>query len=152
MVETTSAVDRDTLIDQLNQLIHLDFDAIAAYDAAIERLNSPHYQQSLRSFREDHLRHTQNLADCVRRLGGTPATSGDYKKILTKGLVVIASLGNDHSILEAMHTNENQTNALYEKALQKLAGEAEVSEVLRQNLEDERRHRDWIIATLDSMR
>lgn len=152
MVDATSAIDRDTIVDQLNQLIHLDFDAIAAYEAAIDRLNSPHYQQSLSGFRDDHKRHTQDLAQCVRRLGGTPATSADFKKVLTKGLVVIAGLGNDHSILEAMHTNENQTNALYEKALQKLAGEPEVAELLRRNLADERRHRDWIVATLESMR
>src|SRR5690606_23913262 len=139
MVDTTNAAERETVTDQLNQLIHLDFDAIAAYEAASERLSSPHHQQSLRGIRHDPQRQTQKLADYVRQLGGTPATSGDYKKILTKGLVIIACLGNDHSILEAMHTNENQTNAPYEKALQKLASDPEVSQLLRRNLEDERR-------------
>ena len=151
MGEVISSLDRETLVLELNRLIHLDFDAIAAYEAALEHLHDPQYQDNLRNFMADHQRHTEELAVYVRKYEGKPATSGDMKKVLTKGRVLMASLGSDRRILEAMHANEDQTNAEYERAVQKLADEPEVAAILRRNLNDERRHRQWLVSTLDGL-
>lgn len=151
MAEASTIIDRDTVIDELNKLINLDFDAIAAYEAAIERLNNAEYRERLREFKADHERHTQNLRECVARFGGKAATSGDIKKVLTKGKVILGNINHDKGVLEAMKSNENQTNKLYEEALQKLEDEPEVAGVLLRNLEDERRHRLWLISTLDAI-
>ena len=59
------------LIDMLNNLIYLDFDAIEAYSAAIDRLDDITSKEQLRQFMGDHERHTQELNAIVRELGGS---------------------------------------------------------------------------------
>jgi hypothetical protein len=43
-------------------------------------------------------------------MGRTPPKEGDMKALLTKGKVVIAGLMGDAAILQAMRTNEADTN------------------------------------------
>ncbi|MCC2656891.1 MAG: ferritin-like protein [Panacagrimonas sp.] len=139
----------DTVIKALNELIELDHDAIEAYRAAIDRLESPDFKSALTAYCADHERHTRNLSDVVRRLGGTPASGPDMKKFLTKGKVVLADLvGGDHAILTAMRMNEEVTNKAYEAALN-VDMDPEARAVVASNLEDERRHRAWIQSQLD---
>ncbi|HKY19642.1 MAG TPA: PA2169 family four-helix-bundle protein [Vicinamibacterales bacterium] len=137
-------------IKALNELIELDYDAIEAYRAAIERIDSQTYKAALNTYCGDHERHTQNVGEVVRALGGTPAQGPDMKKYLTKGKVVIADLvGDDHAILTAMLMNEEVTNKAYEAAL-KLELGAGARSVVEANLTDERRHRAWIQAQLEA--
>lgn len=136
----------EKLIRKLNDLIELDYDAIEAYQEAIERLENGSYRMKLQEFREDHERHTRNLAAHVARLGGTPATGPDLMRHLTKGKVVIADLiGQDHAILLAMRANEEVTNKRYEVALAADLGmDPDTRSTIESNLADERRHREWI--------
>ena len=133
----------------IRDLIALDYDAIAAYDAAIERLDDAGYKEALASFRDDHQRHTQNLAPF---LGGDDVPhGGDSKQILTSGKVMMANLFGDKAILEAMRTNENDTNTAYERAVNHDDLTMEMHRVLEQNLSDERRHCAWILDTIGRM-
>lgn len=133
------------IVAQLNALIELDFDAIEAYEAAVERLKSANYREALSEYCKDHQRHTQNLANQVVLLGGSPARGPDLKRLLTKGKVVIADLvGDDKAILTAMRLNEEITNKAYELALQEPKLNANARAVVESNLADERRHRAWI--------
>ena len=145
------AISNKEACEKLNDLIQLDYDAIEAYDAAIERLDSPAYRAQLQAFRDDHQRHTTDLAAQVRLLGGTPKDHGDFMRVLTKGKVVIGNLAEDHGILTAMNANEKVTNKTYEHVLEKLAGHADLEPLVRRNLEDERRHKAWIESTLETM-
>lgn len=141
----------ETIIRKLNDLIELDHDAIAAYEAAIERLEHPGYKAQLREYCDDHERHTRNLAERVVQLGGEPASGPDMMKILTKGKVVIADIiGNDRAILMAMRANEEVTNKRYELALDVDGMDAQTRSIVEANLADERRHRAWISAQLDT--
>ena len=63
------------IIDMLNDLIQLDYDAIQAYEAAIGRIDNSEHQRQLTGFRDDHVRHTQELGRVVSELGAEPATS-----------------------------------------------------------------------------
>jgi uncharacterized protein (TIGR02284 family) len=140
----------EKLIDGLNDVIAIDYDAIEAYEAAIERLENTAFQQQLGAFKADHERHVRDLSDCVTMLGGEARTEPDIKRILTKGKVVLANLSGDKAILQAMKSNEDQTNKTYEEAVQRYSNNApsQVQEALRRGLEDERRHRDWIMQAL----
>jgi uncharacterized protein (TIGR02284 family) len=140
----------ENLIDELNDVIAIDHDAISAYEAAIERLESSGTQEQLEMFKADHERHVHELSDCVTMLGGEPRTKGNIKKILTKGKVVLANISGDEAILEAMKTNEDQTNQTYEEAVRRHSASApsQVADVLKRGLQDERRHRDWIVQAL----
>ncbi len=140
----------ESIIEKLNDLIELDFDAIAAYKAAIDRLENPAYRNKLKEFLADHERHVRALSEAVQAEGGTPPRSGDFKKVLTKGQVVIADLGEDKHILKAMKMNEDQTNKKYEKAVAEGFPNGSQS-AIENGLADERRHREWIETTLASI-
>lgn len=133
----------------LTDLIQLDYDAADAYQAAIERLGNAAWRTTLASFKGDHLRHTSELGELLTRMGRTPPQEGDMKALLTKGKVVIAGLAGDKAILEAMRTNEADTNTAYERAVQFSTLDAATREVLERGLADEQRHCAWILEQLD---
>ena len=133
-----------TVVDLLNSLIELDFDAIEAYKAAVDRVEVLSDRSQLAVFLQDHQRHVVNLTVLVRQLGGEPKEHGDIKQVLTKGKVVLGGLVGDKLVLEAMKTNEDDTNKAYERALEHPGLPSQVAITLEQNLGDERRHRAWI--------
>lgn len=146
----TTLVSSDEVVTDLNNLIQLEYDAIAAYKAAIERLDTVSYKEKFTEFLGDHENHVTNLSDLVRSEGGTPEDSGDVKKILTKGKVVLADLSGDEAILKAMNANEKQTNTKYEEAVEEHYP-TNVEVVVQRGLADERRHKAWIEATLEKL-
>lgn len=135
----------------LKELIELDFDAIDAYRAAIERLEDSQTKSKLSEFMGDHQRHTRDLSNFMREMGGTPPSEGDVKSVLTAGKVKLADLAGDKAILKAMKTNEDDTNKAYERAVKNEGLTADLAATLQGNLEDERRHRAWIEQRLDAM-
>lgn len=146
----TTTTDSKQIITDLNDLMEVDYDAIAAYQSAIERLDNADYKAKLTEFMGDHKRHIEELSKVVRDEGGTPPTEGDAMKILTKGKVVIAGLVGDETILKAMNANEKVTNTKYEDAVE--AGYAEqIQSLLHKGLSDERRHKEWIETTLERL-
>ncbi len=146
----TTVGTEGNLVDTLNNLIQLDYDAIEAYEAAIDRLDSAEYKARLKQFRDDHARHTRDLGAVVTELGGTPARQGGAKSMLTRGKVMMADLMGDGAILQAMKSNEDDTNTAYERALRNAEDNAAAATKLRAGLEDERRHRAWIEQALSA--
>lgn len=145
----TDLVDSEDIVKHLNDLIELDYDAIAAYQAAIDRLDDNNYKAQLTIFMQDHENHIATLSQLVSQEGGAPATKGDMKVILTKGKVVIANLGGDETILKAMLMNEEVTNKSYEKEVEKDFPQP-IQAILMAHLADERRHKEWLeVALLD---
>jgi uncharacterized protein (TIGR02284 family) len=132
----------------LNSLIELDYDAIAAYRAAIDKLDNYEDKSALRGFMADHERHIVDLRPFVERFGEKAADGTNAMVILTKGKVVIAALMGDRAILEAMRSNEDETNKRYEKATSRTDLPSELQGVLAKNLSDERRHRAYIVQRL----
>lgn len=138
----------DTLEGLLSNLIKLDFDAAEAYEAAINRLECKEYKEQFRIFHNDHLDHTKTLNDILKNMGKNIQTGPDLKQYLTQGKVVLAGLISDKAILQAMKTNEDDTNKAYENALNHKEVNFEVRPILQKNLEDEKRHRDWIVSAI----
>ena len=136
------------VVDMLNDLIQLDYDAIQAYEAAIGRIDNSEHHRQLTAFKDDHVRHTQELGRVVRELGAEPATSASMKQVLTVGKVAFADMLGDRAVLQAMKTNEDDTNTAYERA----AGRSDLPQaavpVIQSALGDERRHRDWLEKTI----
>jgi hypothetical protein len=118
--------------------------AADAYQVAIARLENSSYRNALAEFRRDHLRHITEFGDILSRMGRTPPKEGDMKALLTKGKVVIAGPMSDEAILQAMRTNEADTNTAYERAVNFKGLEANTRDVLQNGLADERRHCEWI--------
>jgi uncharacterized protein (TIGR02284 family) len=134
-------------VKMLEHLMTLDYDAIDAYQAAIERLDNDEYASVLVQFKGDHERHVTELGPIVTQLGGEPPSGPGAKSFLTAGKVKLANLMGDEAILRAMKTNESDTNTAYEKALAKAPIEAR--EVLQRGREDERRHLEWLVSTIE---
>ncbi len=128
----------------LNSLIHVDLDAIEADGVAVDRLDDDADQAQLGAFKDEHERHVRELQPLVTELGAVPATKADFKRVLTKGKVVLASLVGDRAILTAMKTNADDTNRAYDQALGRDDLPAHVREVLLRNRDDERRHLAYI--------
>lgn len=139
------------LVDTLKNLMELDFDAVSAYQAAIDRLENPSYKTAMRAFLADHIRHTTELRPAVLALGGAPPSGADAKALLTKGKVLLGQIVGDRGILMAMRSNEEDTNTAYERSLMRTDLTAPVIDILQRGLADERRHRALIEDALKSM-
>ncbi len=135
--------EKDTL-SLFHSLAELDYDAIEAYDAAIERVDSAMDRQMLSQFRADHLRHVSELSGAIRQMGGTPPTQGDIKRVLTKGKVVLMGLAGDRAVLQAMKSNEEDTNTAYERAVVRNIPSHYLA-IVERGLDDERKHRAWLV-------
>jgi uncharacterized protein (TIGR02284 family) len=140
----TTIGTESSFVEMCSDLIELDFDAIEAYEAAIDRFESDDYKHVFRQFLADHERHVRELSEVVRRNGSTPPSKGNFKRLLTKGKVVLGNMAGDRGILKAMKTNEDDTNEAYERASGRFDVPAETKAVLERALQDERRHREWI--------
>lgn len=140
----TTVGNENSLAKRLNNLIELDYDAIGAYESAIERVDDTQSKNRLAEFMADHQKHTENLGEHLRAMGEEVPTKGDAKGMLTKGKVVMADLMGDKAILKAMKSNEDDTNTAYEQAMAHADMAAELKQTIQSNLEDERRHRQWI--------
>ena len=66
----------------LYQLVALDYDAVDAYQAAIDRLKDAESKSALTGFKRDHERHVQEVGAALRALGGDPPHGPDAKRVL----------------------------------------------------------------------
>ncbi len=129
----------------IENFILLERDAIAAYETTIERLQDPALKAQVEDFRQDHLRHLDELAAMASRHGADVPQEGDMKQILTTGKVKLASLvGDDATILRAMSTNEADTVTAYSNGCENQAIPPEDRALFERGLADERRHKEWM--------
>ncbi len=135
-------------VDALTALVELERDALEAYKASINRLTNAAYKSKFESFANDHQRHIQELTDILDKHGVKAPTDPTLKSILTQGKVVIGAMISDEAILMAMVTNEDDTNVAYERINRYKDTSSEEKEILEKALNDEKRHKQWILDTL----
>jgi uncharacterized protein (TIGR02284 family) len=137
-------------IEELNELIRYDFDAIGEYNSAIDDIKEIHIRDPLIQFRGDHERHVQNLSAIVQRLGGKPVDASGLKGVLRKTMTKAAGLGGTELTLKAMRSNEDILNKAYSHHLTKFEWPDDIKEVLRKNYGDEQRHLAWVEQALQT--
>src|SRR5205085_5784860 len=135
-------------IGSVQNLIHLDMDAIKAYEQAINACEHEFVASQLRSFQADHQRHVRDLSEELRRLGEQPDVRTDMKGFFIEKFTAITSMGT-RSALMAMMGNETLTNARYAAALELQDLPESARSVIRANYGDEQRHLKWIKDALD---
>jgi rubrerythrin len=129
----------------LRQLVRLDFDAIGAYQAAIERVKDERARAMLSEFKGDLERHAREESEQLRELGEEPPGGPDAWRLISEGKVVIAGMmGGDQAILSAMKSNEEDANTAYERVSSRDDLSPDMQLLMRRNLEDARRHRGWM--------
>ena len=137
------ALTIDKQIEELNELIRFDFDAIGAYDAALADVKEIAVRDPLIRFRGDHERHVQNLSLLVARLGGKPAEGPDLTGVVRKTMTKVAALAGTELTLKAMKSNEELLNRTYAHHLS-LDFPEDIKQVIRGNYADEQRHLSWV--------
>ena len=141
---TTVGTEGDTK-QLLKNLIQLEHDAIAAYDAVIEKLDDTGRAEKVRSFRDDHQQHLDALSDLAKSHGAYDPGEGSAKSMLTTGKVNMAGLaGGDGALLKAMSTNETDTVTAYRHALENGEAPEGARGFLEKALADEERHKSWM--------
>jgi rubrerythrin len=139
------------VVDHLNKLIQLDFDASLTYKDALVHVDDVYVRADLESFLNDHERHVMELTTIVRDLGGEPISAHrDIKGALLEGVTKLRARSGTLGALRAMRMNEKLTNKVYDK-------EAGVymppiaQAIVMENLADERRHLAAIEAHIDRL-
>ena len=86
-------------ISSVQDLIHLDMDAIKAYEQAIKACEHENVASQLRSFQADHQRHVQELSDEMRKLGEQPKVTTDIKGFFIEKFTAITSMGTRSALM-----------------------------------------------------
>lgn len=136
--------------DALYELCELDYDAIEAYEAAINRLDNEAYKTQLTAFRADHQRHVQEIKALLIQHQQEYPDGPSSKQILAQGKVVLANMFGDEAILRAMISNEEDTNEAYKTMNEHPGIWPDATDILRRGLEDEIRHKTWLERTVGS--
>jgi hypothetical protein len=137
------------IAEELSSLVHLDLDAVLAYDRAIEAMGDGLFANELAKFKLDHQRHVLELSKALLDMNvKPPAAKADMKGTILGGVTgVRARLGTEQA-LKAMVPNEELTTSTYARALAK-PFPGDVLELVRRNYDDEQRHLAWIERAID---
>lgn len=144
MHESDKSVNAQMLVDDLNDLVQLHYDVIAAYETAIPRLENPAYQKVFREFRDNHGHSIEALIKLVREYGGEPREKGDAAEPLAKARVMFGKLLNDEGVLQAMLANERKLDLEYSRDLASLTGLPGMESTLKRNRVDDSKRLAWI--------
>jgi rubrerythrin len=139
------------VVDHLNKLIQLDYDASLTYKDALVHVDDAFVRADLEMFLRDHERHVMELTSIIRDLGGEPIeVHRDFKGALLESMTKLRSRSGTLGALRAMRMNEKLTNRVYDR-------EAGVymppiaQAIVMENLEDERRHLAAIQSHIDRL-
>jgi ferritin-like metal-binding protein YciE len=137
-------------IEAIKELVELEYDAVSAYETAFKNLENPEYKKKFDEFKSEHQRHIKELSNFLSiNKEECPSGPDTLKKLLVNGKVELASLFGDQNILNAVLSNEEDTNTAYERINQRVgeySGEKEVkiSEIIARGLSDEKKHKSWL--------
>jgi uncharacterized protein (TIGR02284 family) len=137
------ALSTDKIIEECNDLIRFDYDAIGAYDEAIDTIKMEPLNGMLIQFRGDHERHVVTLSGIVQRLGGKPVDKPGARGVIRKTMTKVAGLVGVEPTLKAMQSNEEVLNKQYRER-SNMAFPADVLGVIQRHYADEQRHLQWV--------
>jgi bacterioferritin (cytochrome b1) len=134
-------------VDLLRELVQLEYDTMAAYRAAIDRVASIDARAELALFFDDHEDTARALASCIHRYGGAAKPDTDLEQAWTRGRVAIAELAGDHALLGALAHLENNIHTAYERAQSDLRALADppLASAFESALAAEELHREWLL-------
>jgi len=133
-------------VDLLCQLVQLEYDTMAAYRAAIGRVDSTDARAELALFFDHHEATAKALASCIDRYGGAARSGTDLDQAWNRGRVALADLADDHSLLEALAHLEDDIHTAYERAQSDLraVGDPPLASAVESALAAEEFHREWL--------
>ena len=140
----TDASTQTELRDLLVNLIELEYDMRASFEAAVARLESASYKEPMRAFLTDQDQHICDLKALAQPLCESLPQGPDLRQIVMKGTLMLAHLAGDRAILQALTGSLDAMNAAYERAVTHAWVTPEALGVMQRHFKDERRHRTWL--------
>ncbi len=141
----------DHFIQELKDLISLDYAAVEGYETAIKGIKNQKYKVILEGFKNDYERHIGTISHFLKTRGYNCPTGPGIKKLLTQGKVILATFAGDIAILKAMRGNEIMTNEVYEKINTYDDIPSDIKKALMEGYRDEKYHLLWIEEELDEI-
>ena len=141
----------DHFIQELKDLVSLDYAAIEGYEAAIKGIKNEKYKNVLEGFKNDHERHINAISHFLKKKGYNCPTGPGMKKLLIQGKVILATFAGDIAILKATRGNEVMMNEAYEKINTYNDVPSDIQKILREGYQDENNHLLWIEEELDEI-
>ena len=138
------------LVGELNDLLQLDYDAVAAYTIALKELDDPGCQDAVRRFKADHERHIEELTGLIRHYGGVPLPMPHLSGVFKLAVQGAAAAASDAAVVQAFKANEVQSRDKYRRAVSR-QHPADVQDVLIRAARDEQRHFDWAMRMLSEL-
>ena len=135
---------QESFADALFELIELEYDAVDAYESAVERIQDYYYKTQLEDFKEDHYRHIKQFSALLESHEYQHPTGPSEKQWLLKGKVIPAKLLGDETILKAMKSNKIDTNVAYERIQDREDVWKDARVLINQGMHDEKRHKAWL--------
>jgi uncharacterized protein (TIGR02284 family) len=145
-------MERNKIINTLNDLIQLDVDAVEAYQQVIKHMEYPDIAKKLSDFQDDHRNHIKDLSALVQQLDGKPIKqTPDFKGYLMEGFTALMSVAGSLAAMEAMQANEVTTNKKYAHAAS-LDLPEDIMKVIQTNYSQEQRHLRYIQEVISTPR
>src|SRR5690554_5101759 len=131
----------ETIIEEINQLLHLASNLCMAYATACRRLDDPRLREDLDLIDHSHDRYRAELGEWIRSHGGQEVGTGDWHSIVERARVVIGDISGDGGILRAMAKNEADMADAYRKLRETPGMPNEVLAIVDRALDHEQRLR-----------
>jgi rubrerythrin len=145
-------MERNEIINHLNDLIQLDVDAVEAYEQVIKHLEYDDIAHRFRDFQDDHKTHITTLSALVQELDGKPIKQKpDLKGYLMEGFTLLMSVAGSMAAMEAMQANEMTTNKRYARAAEMDLPE-HIHKVIQTHHSQEQRHLRYIQQVIETPR
>ncbi len=141
----------DNFIQELKDLVCLDYAAVEAYHAALSKLKNDKYKNTLEGFKNNHELHIRNISQFLREKGYHCPTGPGMKLLLSQGKVILATFAGDVAILKALRSNEFVTNDAYENINTYNEVPNNLKKILLEGYEDEKKHLFWIEDELEEI-
>ncbi len=114
------AVNRDELIECLNDLIETCRDGEMGFQAAANHVKDPSLKQLFKDSSDERAQFASELQSEVRQLGGTPSTHGSASAAFHRGWINIKSIvtgGSDDAIVAECERGEDAAIENYQRVL-----------------------------------
>jgi hypothetical protein len=138
------------VVAQLNDLLRLDLDAIAAYRLTLKELESQQLRQELRAHLADHERHIEDLGRLIEGMGGMKISVPHESGVFKLAVQAAVAAGSDRTVLLAFKANEMQVRDKYAR-MAEAQFPPDVASTVRRAAGDEQRHYDWAVQSLERM-
>lgn len=147
-------MDNDDAIDILNDLVQNCKDGEYGFQTCADHAGSADLKQFFMRRALECQQAAQELQGLVRRLGGTPDTSGTASGAVHRGWVALRdtlALNDDKAMLEECERGEDRAVARYRAALER-GLPLEIDEVVRRQMQGTQRNHDEVKRLRDMAR